>query len=94
MSREDVRNVIRRIYVRKPRWLWVMRGRNFGIMALTLLAWFWMRAQELNVVLAMLIAGGLSFSLTLAWNLVWLNTVLFRMTKEEIDSRASRAGIA
>ena len=60
-----------------------MRTRNvvvLGSIAATISAAILLRR---NLGYAMMVCGALGTLALLAWNVVWVNTVLFRITKEE-----------
>jgi len=64
-----------------------MRWRNVVILwviliSVAILALF----SELRFGLILMIVGGLATAAIMVWNLVWLNTVVFRLTKEEIET--------
>jgi hypothetical protein len=41
--------------------------------------------SSLNLGLILMLVGGVATALVLCWNLVWVNTVLYRVTRDEIE---------
>ena len=88
MDDARIRQVVGRAMSRRPGLVRMQRRRSAAIMigmvlATTLLA----RLSSLNLGLILCLVGGAGTVLTLCWNLVWVNTVLYRVTREEIEQR-------
>lgn len=92
MDDARIREVVDRGMGRRPVLVRIHRLRNaaviFGmILTIILLA----RYSSLKIGLIFTIVGGIGTVFVLCWNLVWVNTVLFRVTRDEVDRPASRA---
>ena len=85
LSDTQIRALARRALDRHPRYRLVMRTRNVvvlgGMAAAILLA-------GRNLGFAMMVSGVVSILALLAWNVVWVNTVVFQITKEEAETQA------
>jgi hypothetical protein len=85
LSDPEIRAIARRAMDRHPKLRMIMRTRNvvvLGSIAATISAALLFRR---NLGLAMMVSGALGTLALLAWNVVWVNTVLFRITKEEAE---------
>ena len=84
-SDEEIRAVARRAMQRHPRTIRLMNVRNAAVLlgmpaAAFLLRWL----TSWNTGIVLMIVGGIATAAVLLWNLVWVNTVLFRLTQEEV----------
>jgi hypothetical protein len=64
-----------------------MRTRNlavFSAMGVSIIAL--MIAGGWSLGQSMLVAGGVATAFLLIWNVVWVNTVLFQITKDAVNS--------
>jgi hypothetical protein len=88
-----IRTLARRAMARRPWMLWVLRLRNVSVFAgmiaaIMLLRWSG-RPGGGGVMqgfgFAMMAAGAGATAFVLFWNLVWINTVLYRVTQDEVQ---------
>ena len=86
LTDDEIRLVARRAMSRHAHYVTIMRCRNAAVLLgmsaviMLLVSRFGMRLG-----LAMMIGGGAATVLLLLWNVVWVNTVLFRITRAERD---------
>ncbi|HEX6962994.1 MAG TPA: hypothetical protein VF175_14085 [Lacipirellula sp.] len=90
MNEAEIRTIARRAMERRPQLVRLMRARLAVIvlgmmMAIALLA----RFTEWRLGSVFILVGAVSTSLVLAWNVVWVNTILFRITEDEIKHNAA-----
>ena len=88
-----IRTLARRAMARRPWVVWVVRLRNAAVVAgmiaaMMLLGWSGrpgvggvMQGFEL----AMMTVGAGATAFVLFWNVVWINTVLYRVTQDEVQ---------
>lgn len=86
MSDVEIRTIARRAMANHPGLIRVMRFRNLGTMLAMIVATavltLW---AALDMGIALMIVGGVATLLVLAWNVIWINTVMFRITREELE---------
>lgn len=83
---DRIRDLLRRGLVKRPGLVRLMQIRNragFVLMVLAAMALDEWVTEDLG--LALMIAGSSATVLLLAWNLVWVNRVVFPITKEELE---------
>ena len=81
-----IRSLARRGLDRRPVLRWVLRGRIVAALGAALLA---VAGSEAVGPRAMMVGGGTALAVLLGWNLVWVNTVLFRVTRAEVSPHRS-----
>ncbi len=84
MNAAEIRAIAKRAVARNPGCRFV-RKLQIVIVAILLLGTIWLSltyGAELGI--AFVLAGFLSTIFILAWNFVWVNTTLFRITREEM----------
>ena len=97
MADADIRELARRAMARRPDLVRVVRLRNAVVFVCMVAAAAMLgrgggpgvgKAMQ-AAGRAMMIAGAVATVTLLLWNLVWVNTVLFRLTRDEVErSRA------
>jgi hypothetical protein len=93
MTDSDVRELVRRAMRRRPRSIRALRVRNAIIYAgMVAAAGFLAPRAGMGVGAALIVVGTAGTLAIIAWNLFWVNTVLFRVTKEEKELGASAQG--
>ncbi len=85
MDDRQIREVAREAMAKRPLYQLMMRLRNVVVLAsmgvaVLVLVWF----AEYSLGSALLMVGAIGTAATLIWNLVSVNTVLFRITYEEL----------
>lgn len=71
---------------KQPIYIAIMQARNFIALAvLFLLPIALVRLAQWPLPLAIMVTGGAGMVFVLGWNFVWVNTVVFRLTKEEVE---------
>ena len=83
---EEIRSLVRRGLDRRPALRWPYRIRIAAALAAALLA---VAVFEAVGPRAMMIGGAAALTVLLCWNLVWLNTVVWRVTRAEVVPRRS-----
>jgi hypothetical protein len=81
-----VREIAARGMSRRPDLVRIHRLRSVALMtgmiaAMALLSYF----SSLKLGLILMLVGGIATAFLLCWNLVWVNTVLYRVTRDEIQ---------
>jgi hypothetical protein len=92
LSDNQVRAVAGLAMRRRPRLMLLMKLRTIAILgAMFTLVWAfqntgdkWLGREFVSLGTSLIVAGGLGTLAVVVWNFVWVNTVLFRITKEEI----------
>jgi hypothetical protein len=85
-SDDEIRAIARRAMARNPRLRSIAVWRNrvvFSGMAAAIILLVLGAGWKLSR--SMMWTGGVATALVLIWNVVWVNTVLFRITKEELS---------
>ena len=94
MQDSEIRAIARRAMTRHPNLIRVMKIRNrvvrLGMLvAVTTIAAFsepTFSGDSLKTFgVALMIVGAVFTAFLLVWNLVWINTVIFRITREEVE---------
>jgi len=63
-----------------------MRFRNaIGMIAMLLAAVVLARVSALSLGVILILVGAVFTGVLLLWNLFWVNTVLYRLTREEVE---------
>ncbi len=83
MSDTEIRQLARDAFRKHPFLARVRRIRNVVIVVSMAVGAKALVASSVRLGMAMMIVGVISTVIVLGWNSVWLNTVLFRVTKEE-----------
>src|SRR4051812_13383834 len=82
-SDDEIRGVVRRALGRRPGYRLALRARNVVILAILLGVFVAYRnAPQQQMGFAFMVAGGLATAFVLAWNILWVNVVLLRITNE------------
>jgi hypothetical protein len=84
---DEIRAIARQGMDGKPQLRTIMRTRNlavFSAMGVSIIAL--MIAGGWSLGQSMLVAGGVATAFLLIWNVVWVNTVLFQITKDAVNS--------
>jgi len=90
MTDDQIRAVARRAMAGNPKYRRLMRVRSLVMllgMAVTVFGLVSLGGWQLGS--AMVFAGVAATVLVLVWNLVWVNTVLFRQTEREIKQKSA-----
>ncbi|MDX1948841.1 MAG: hypothetical protein SFU86_25865 [Pirellulaceae bacterium] len=92
----EIRAIARSAMIRNPRLIRIMRLRNFTILAglavaiIVVTLFSGTNASGDTLVrfgLTLVVIGTIFTAAVLAWNLIWVNTVVFRITREEVARR-------
>lgn len=84
-SDAEILGIVRQALDRRPLCRIAIRVRNFAVLGLLLLVLFLNRHAEYRQLgLSLMLAGVATTLFVLAWNLAWVNLVLFNLTKQEI----------
>jgi hypothetical protein len=87
LSDVEIRRIAVRAMQRHPRYVAIMRTRNIVVSLGAGIAVGLLMALNLaSLGAALMIVGAISSAFVLLWNLVWINTVIYRITREEIES--------
>jgi len=90
MSDPEIRTLAQRAMSQHPRTRLIRRVRNIAVL-LGMLAGYliltWRFDVDYDPGSAMMIVGGVGTIFVLIWNLVWVNTVLFRLTRLEVGEQ-------
>jgi putative flippase GtrA len=87
MDDQQIRELARKAMSKRPGYVRLLRAKyavvigGMGVGAIALI-----QLAGLRLGLALVIAGAVGTAAGLAWNFVWVNTVLFRITREEVGS--------
>jgi hypothetical protein len=84
---DEIRALARRCMDKNPRLRSILRARNrvmFLAMGVAILALITVGGWKLGQ--SMLVAGAVATAFVLIWNTVWVNTVLYKITEEEVNS--------
>jgi hypothetical protein len=93
MQDAEIRAIASRAMSRYPHLLRVMKIRNRVVLvglpvAIAAIAVFsdlrWNSGPLVRWSIALMAVGGSFSAFLLAWNLIWVNTVIFRITREEV----------
>src|SRR5262245_13856897 len=88
---DKIRGVARRAMQRHPHYRRTIRARNIVVLLAMALGTGLLNAiAGMQVGLALMIVGAAATVFVLVWNLVWVNTVLFRITQEEMEMESVR----
>jgi hypothetical protein len=95
MADADIRELARRAMGRRPDLARIMRLRNVAVVGGMVAAAALLGrgggpgvgGAMQRVGGAMMVAGACATAALLLWNLVWVNTVLFRLTRDEVERR-------
>ena len=86
MSDQEIRDLARRGMSRRPRLVTIMRLRNAIILlGMAIAAALLARYTSYQLGTIFILVGGVSTCVLLLWNVVWVNTVLYRVTRDEIE---------
>lgn len=86
MDDAAIRVLARRGMTRRPGLIAVMKFRNVVVFSAMIAAAATLeRTTSLGLGGALMVAGGGATPCLLCWNLVWVNTVIFALTKDEVD---------
>lgn len=94
MKDSEIRAIASRAMNRHPRLLRVMKIRNRVVLlglfvAMAAIAGFsdlrWNNGSLTRSSIALMAVGGAFSAILLVWNLIWVNTVIFRITREEVS---------
>jgi len=86
LSDAEIRSIAIRAMQRYPRYVAIMRARNVLLSLGAGIAIGFLLALNLaSLGAALMIVGAISTTFFLLWNLVWVNTVIYRVTREEIE---------
>ena len=89
MSDTEIRQLAGRALGRRPNLIRIKRIRDAVVIGAMTLGAIEMKKSGMGLGPALMIAGGIggiggiATLVLVAWNVVWLNTVLFRLTKDE-----------
>jgi hypothetical protein len=90
MSDAQIREIVRRGMGRRLGLARMMRLRNsVAMIGMVLAAAGLARFSAIDLGLIFMLVGGIATAVILAWNLVWVNTVLFHLTREEVGREAT-----
>jgi len=85
MGDEQIRALTRQAMAKRPNYARVMRARNAAVILGMLLGpMILIQIANLRLGTALVIAGAVGTLVLLLWNMIWVNTVLFRITREEV----------
>lgn len=84
---QEIRLIVFQGLEKRPKYRSLMRARNVIVILVMVIGPAALVSGGLKLGLSMMIVGGLATALVLVWNLVWLNTILFRLTEEELGGR-------
>src|SRR4051812_45689886 len=96
LSDDEIRAIAGRAFVRHPYYARLRRVRNrllIVAIGVTVAAWvYWSGERRIGELMmtvgtGMMAAGGAAFVFVLVWNLIWVNTVLYRLTDEEVSRK-------
>lgn len=86
LSTPEIRALARRGLNKQPHLRQLMRYRNVGVVMAMLVAYVLLtKFSGLSLGLRLMIVGGASTAFVLAWNFVWVNVVIYRVTKGEVQ---------
>ena len=94
MQDSEIRTIARRAMSRHPNLIRIMRFRNLAVLVGMFLAIAIIAGSTgdaftgdslVRVGFSLMIVGAVFTLLLLVWNLVWVNTVIFRITREEVE---------
>jgi hypothetical protein len=91
----DIRSLVRNGMAKRPHLIRIMRVRNIAVLLCMIaiaavLVWVRPFDPDSTATLTgatLIISGGVGTVLLLIWNLIWVNTVLWKLTLEETKER-------
>jgi hypothetical protein len=84
-AEREIRILARRAMDKHPRLIRTMRLRNAAIMlGMTIAGVLLGRRSDLTIGAILVLLGAVGSVVILCWNLVWLNTVVYKLTAREI----------
>jgi len=85
MSDADIRLLARRAMARRPAWSVLFRCRNIAIVVIMIgIATLLISLAGWRLGESLMLAGAVGIAMVLCWNIVWVNTVLYQLTKQEL----------
>jgi len=87
MSDPDIRELARRAMSRRPNLIRIWRIRTVVVLIAMAAGAVAMKWAGMRLGTALMVAGGTATAALVAWNAVWLNTILFRVTNEEREGQ-------
>jgi hypothetical protein len=88
-SDQEIREVVRRAFARRPGLRAIVRARNLAVLVVLLGVFVAYRsAPPKQLGYALMIAGFGTTAFVLVWNVVWVNVVLYRLTALETSGES------
>lgn len=88
MSDDTIRTLVRDGMAKRPTLISILRIRNVAVAAAMALAVLGLKnVAGWSAGAAMTVAGLVATLFLLAWNYVWINYVVFKLTQEEVSGR-------
>jgi hypothetical protein len=89
LTDSEIRAVVGRALAKRPRYRLVLHWRNAAVLlGMAVAVVVLPRYAGLDSALALLFIGVVATAVVLGWNLIWVNTVLFRLTAQEMRQRS------
>ena len=87
---DEIRAIIRYSLDKRPAYRFAMRARNVVVLA-TLVGVFaaYLDAPPPQLGRALILAGVIATAVVLAWNVLWVNLVLFKLTEQATRGESS-----
>ena len=87
LNDQQIRALARNAMAKRPRYALIIRLRNAVVIASMLLATAALnKLAGTSIGLSLMIVGAICTAFVMAWNLVWVNTVMWRITREEMKA--------
>ena len=84
-SDAEIRLLVHKGMLNRPGLARTMRIRNLAVLCSMLIAGIFLgRLTSLGAGAIMMVVGGVATAFALCWNLVWVNTVVYKLSQQEI----------